>query len=179
MQVHDIGLRLVKDESGDTGFEVLVGGGLGRTPHIGQVINPFLPTQHLLTYLAAILRVYNLEGRRDNLYKARIKILVNALGIDTFREKVEAQWQHSHNTDDTFTQSDIDALKAQFPPAPSLGTITLKNGADRNPSVGNVSQTNQSRLTSIGEADNDNRGEPRSPARPDVYQPALQSVVHS
>lgn len=126
VQVHDIGLRLVKDDSGNTGFEVLVGGGLGRTPHIGQVINPFLPKEHLLTYLAAILRVYNLEGRRDNLYKARIKILVNALGIDTFREKVEAQWEQSRSTDDTFTQSDIDALKVQFPSAPTLGSINLQ-----------------------------------------------------
>lgn len=121
VQVHDIGLRLRKNDSGETGFEVYVGGGLGRTPHIGQVINPFLPTQHLLTYLAAILRVYNLEGRRDNLYKARIKILVNALGIDTFRERVEQEWQHASNSDDTFTTADIDALKAQFPPAPYLG----------------------------------------------------------
>lgn len=130
VQVHDIGLRIVRDESGETGFEVLVGGGLGRTPHIGQVINEFLPTQHLLTYLAAILRVYNLEGRRDNLYKARIKILVNALGIDAFRERVEAQWQQSHSTDDTFTQNDIDALKAQFPAAPTLGTVNLHNGEE-------------------------------------------------
>ena len=122
VQVHDIGLRLVKNETGDTGFEVLVGGGLGRTPHIGQVINSFLPTRHLLTYLAAILRVYNLEGRRDNLYKARIKILVNALGIETFKEKVDAQWEKSHSLDDTFTSAQIDALKAQFPSAPVIGT---------------------------------------------------------
>lgn len=121
VQVHDIGLRLCKNEIGETGFEVYVGGGLGRTPHIGQVINSFLPTKHLLTYLAAILRVYNLEGRRDNLYKARIKILVNALGIDTFRERVEQEWQHSANSDDTFTTADINALKEQFPEAPFLG----------------------------------------------------------
>ena len=92
VQVHDIGLRLVKNDKGDTGFEVLVGGGLGRTPYIGQTIRSFLPSKHLLTYLAAILRVYNSEGRRDNLYKSRIKILVNALGIDQFRQKVEALW---------------------------------------------------------------------------------------
>jgi len=121
VQVHDIGLRLIRNASGETGFEVLVGGGLGRTPYIGQVINPFLPTQHLLTYLAAILRVYNIEGRRDNLYKARIKILVNALGIDAFRERVEQQWSQAQDTDDTFTLSQIDALKAQFPAAPLLG----------------------------------------------------------
>ncbi|MFK7995329.1 MAG: nitrite/sulfite reductase [Granulosicoccus sp.] len=144
VQVHDIGLRLIKNDAGMTGFEVLVGGGLGRTPHIGQVINPFLPTQHLLTYLAAILRVYNLEGRRDNLYKARIKILVNALGIDTFREKVELQWQHASNSDDTFTQAQIDALKAQFPAAPTLGTVSFDNTASQPTRSGaNIVSTSQ------------------------------------
>lgn len=137
IQVHDIGLRLVRNEAGESGFEVLVGGGLGRTPYIGQVIREFLPTQHLLTYLAAILRVYNLEGRRDNLYKARIKILVNALGIDTFREKVEQQWARSRDTDDTFTPEQFAALQAQFPAAPLLGTqqttVELDNGSHKGP----------------------------------------------
>ena len=120
VQVHDIGLRLVENDADEVGFEVLVGGGLGRTPYIGQVLNPFLPTRDLLTYLAAILRVYNMEGRRDNLYKARIKILVNALGIDTFREKVETEWAQSQATDDTFTEDDINNLKAQFQAAPII-----------------------------------------------------------
>jgi len=120
VQVHDIGLRLRHDDSGATGFEVLVGGGLGRTPHIGQVIRDFLPAADLLTYLAAVLRVYNLEGRRDNLYKARIKILVNALGIDAFRDKVEAEWSASKHQDDTFTDADIERLRAMFPVPPSL-----------------------------------------------------------
>ena len=131
VQVHDIGLRLVQNDANETGFEVLVGGGLGRTPHIGQVLNPFLPTQDLLTYLAAILRVYNLEGRRDNLYKARIKILVNALGIDTFRDKVEAEWAQSQATDDTFTEEDISNLKAQFPAAPLIGGEADSNQPDQ------------------------------------------------
>ena len=131
VQVHDIGLRLVKNDANEVGFEVLVGGGLGRTPHIGQVLNPFLPTHDLLTYLAAILRVYNLEGRRDNLYKARIKILVNALGIDTFRDKVEAEWAQSQATDDTFTKKDIDNLKAQFPAAPIIGGNADSNQPDQ------------------------------------------------
>ena len=131
VQVHDIGLRLVKNDADEVGFEVLVGGGLGRTPHIGQVLNPFLPTRDLLTYLAAILRVYNLEGRRDNLYKARIKILVNALGIDTFREKVEAEWAQSQATDDTYTEEDIDRLKAQFPAAPIIGGDAEANQPDQ------------------------------------------------
>lgn len=124
IQVHDIGLRLRLNEAGDSGFEVLVGGGLGRTPYIGQVIRSFLPSSDLLTYLAAILRVYNLEGRRDNLYKARIKILVNAMGIDAFRDRVEEHWQSSRDYDDTFTQADIDAHKTQFPAAPVLGKVT-------------------------------------------------------
>jgi sulfite reductase (NADPH) hemoprotein beta-component len=91
-QVHDIGLQLVKNEQGEVGFEVLVGGGLGRTPIIGVVIRPFLEKKHLLSYLEAILRVYNLEGRRDNKYKARIKILVKEKGIEAFREAVEKEW---------------------------------------------------------------------------------------
>lgn len=91
-QVHDIGLFIVKNEAGEIGFRVLVGGGLGRTPVIGKEIRLFLPKQHLLTYLDAILRVYNREGRRDNKYKARIKILVKETGIDLFREKVEQEW---------------------------------------------------------------------------------------
>jgi sulfite reductase (NADPH) hemoprotein beta-component len=93
---------------------VLVGGGLGRTPVIGTVIREFLPWQHLLSYLDAILRVYNQEGRRDNKYKARIKILVKELGIDTFREKVEAQWQHGKDSPATLTRAEFDRCKAFF-----------------------------------------------------------------
>jgi sulfite reductase (NADPH) hemoprotein beta-component len=91
-QVHDIGLQLVKNAQGETGFEVLVGGGLGRTPILGVVIRPFLETRHLLSYLEAILRVYNLFGRRDNKYKARVKILVKETGPEKFAELVEAEW---------------------------------------------------------------------------------------
>ncbi|MZR29036.1 nitrite/sulfite reductase [Sneathiella litorea] len=92
--VHDIGLRLIKNEtSGENGFEVYVGGGLGRTPMIGKVIRSFLPKEDMLTYLEAILRVYNTLGRRDNIYKARIKILVHETGEDKFRELVEAEWE--------------------------------------------------------------------------------------
>ncbi|MBN1377883.1 MAG: nitrite/sulfite reductase [Gammaproteobacteria bacterium] len=91
-QVHDIGIYLTKNKTGEIGFKVLVGGGLGRTPFIAQVIRDFLPKQDLLSYLEAILRIYNLNGRRDNIYKSRIKILVNALGIEHFRDLVEAEW---------------------------------------------------------------------------------------
>ena len=91
-QVHDIGLHLVKNEQGETGFEVLVGGGLGRTPIIGQTIRPFLEKKHLLSYLEAILRIYNLFGRRDNKYKARIKILLKETGVEQFTQLVEEEW---------------------------------------------------------------------------------------
>ncbi|MDD2769727.1 MAG: nitrite/sulfite reductase [Methylococcus sp.] len=93
-QVHDIGLQMVKNDAGETGFEVLVGGGLGRTPIIGQTVRPFLAKADLLSYLEAVLRVYNRFGRRDNKYKARIKILLKETGIEDFTRQVEAEWAH-------------------------------------------------------------------------------------
>ncbi len=96
-KVHDIGLHLVRNDQGEVGFEVLVGGGLGRMPMIGHVIRKFLPKHDLLSYLEAILRVYNLEGRRDNIHKARIKVLVKAVGPEKFAEMVEAEWQASRD----------------------------------------------------------------------------------
>ena len=92
IKVHDIGLRLYRNISGEEGFEVLVGGGQGRTPMVGKTVRDFLPTKDLLSYLEAMLRIYNLEGRRDNKYKARIKILIHEMGIDSYREKVESEW---------------------------------------------------------------------------------------
>ncbi len=92
IKVHDIGLRLLKNEAGETGFEVLVGGGLGRTPFIGNVIKPFVAGRDILSYVESILRVYNQYGRRDNIYKARIKILVHELGIEKFSAEVEEEW---------------------------------------------------------------------------------------
>src|SRR3990170_2746470 len=93
---HDIGLKIVRGPNGQNGFRVLVGGGMGRTPYVGQEIRAFLEKEHLLSYIESILRVYNLHGRRDNIHKARIKILVNQLGIDKFREDVEADWEATH-----------------------------------------------------------------------------------
>ena len=93
VKVHDIGLRLHRNGAGEVGFEVIVGGGLGRTPFIGKTIKPFLPQRDLLSYVEAILRVYNQFGRRDNIYKARIKILVHELGAEAFAKEVEAEWQ--------------------------------------------------------------------------------------
>ncbi len=117
-QVHDIGLHLVVNDQGELGFEVLVGGGLGRTPVIGKVIRDFLPALDLLSYLDAILRVYNLRGRRDNKYKARIKILVEAMGIDAFRELVEAEWELTRESELRLTQEEINRVKGFFVPHP-------------------------------------------------------------
>jgi sulfite reductase (NADPH) hemoprotein beta-component len=94
--VHDIGVYIVKNEAGDIGYKILVGGGLGRTPIIGAVIRDFLPQAELIAYLEAVLRVYNLYGRRDNKYKARIKILVKALTPEVFAQKVEAEFLHTN-----------------------------------------------------------------------------------
>jgi sulfite reductase (NADPH) hemoprotein beta-component len=112
--VHDIGLHAVRDSSDQIGFRVLVGGGLGRTPIVGKVIREFLPWPHLLTYLDAILRVYNRHGRRDNIHKARIKILVKERGIDRFREEVDAEWAHLKDGPATLTQADIERVEGRF-----------------------------------------------------------------
>ena len=113
-QVHDVGLHLIKNEQGELGFEVLVGGGLGRTPKIGKLIREFLPANEVISYLEAILRVYNLKGRRDNKYKARIKILVDALGADAFRDLVEEEWQHLKESELQITQAEIDRVSDFF-----------------------------------------------------------------
>jgi sulfite reductase (NADPH) hemoprotein beta-component len=93
VKIHDISLRLLRNGAGETGFEVGVGGGLGRTPYLASVIKPFLPKRDVLSYVEAILRVYNQYGRRDNIWKARIKILVHTLGAEKFGQEVEAEWQ--------------------------------------------------------------------------------------
>lgn len=119
---HDIGLQIVKAENGSVGFKVLVGGGLGRTPVIGSVIREFLAENDLLTYLEAILRVYNLHGRRDNKYKARIKILVKAMGPEEFAKLVEAEWEHIRDSQTLLTDKEIKRAKSFFT-APDYETI--------------------------------------------------------
>ena len=114
VRFHDIGLNLIQNEQGETGFQVLVGGGLGRTPVIGSVIREFIPEKDILTYLDAILRVYNLNGDRNNKYKARIKILVRALGPEEFAKRVEAEWQHIKDGPATLTEEEIERAKGFF-----------------------------------------------------------------
>ena len=116
VRVHDIGLILKKNEAGETGFEVLVGGGLGRTPYIGRTIRDFLPKEHLLSYMSAIMRTYNLLGRRDNIYKARIKILVNAEGAENFRAMVEAEWAASDKSAIDAPREEIERIRSAFAP---------------------------------------------------------------
>ncbi|MDN3575517.1 nitrite/sulfite reductase [Chitinimonas viridis] len=112
--VHDIGVHVVRNAAGEVGFKVIVGGGLGRTPMVGAVIREFLPSLHLLSYLDAVLRVYNRYGRRDNKYKARIKILVKAMTPEAFAAKVEAEWSHLKDGPMTLTQAEIDRVAAFF-----------------------------------------------------------------
>ncbi len=116
VHVHDIGLYLKRSEAGEVGFQVLVGGGLGRTPIVGKVLRDFIPVRHLLSYLEAILRVYNEYGRRDNIYKARIKILVQALGVDKMRDAVEAEWATMDHTPLDLAEETVAAIVRQFAP---------------------------------------------------------------
>jgi sulfite reductase (NADPH) hemoprotein beta-component len=111
--VHDIGLHAIK-QGNEVGFKVLVGGGLGRTPMVGFAIREFLPWQHLLSYVEAILRVYNRYGRRDNIHKARIKILVKERGPEKFREEVEAEWAHLKDGPSTLTAEEVARVGGRF-----------------------------------------------------------------
>jgi sulfite reductase (NADPH) hemoprotein beta-component len=113
-QVHDIGLHIKKNDAGEIGFKVIVGGGLGRTPMVGVTICEFMPRKDLLAYLDAIIRVYNQQGRRDNKYKARIKILVKALGIEEFRNRVNAEWALLKGKESTVPMSEFDRLTSFF-----------------------------------------------------------------
>jgi sulfite reductase (NADPH) hemoprotein beta-component len=116
VRVHDIGLRLWRNEAGEVGFEVIVGGGLGRTPMIGKTLREFLPKDELLAYLEATLRVYNRYGRRDNLYKARIKILVHEVGAEKMRADVEAEYAEIKDGALKLSPETIEAIARQFAP---------------------------------------------------------------
>ncbi len=116
VKVHDIGLRMHRDEAGEAGFEIIVGGGLGRTPMIGKTIREFLPKRHLLSYLEAILRVYNEFGRRDNMFKSRIKILVHEIGAAEMTRRVEEEWAQIRGGSLDLPVETIAAIAAQFAP---------------------------------------------------------------
>ena len=127
---HDIGLHL-QQQDGEIGFRVIVGGGLGRTPIRGQIVREFLPWQHILTYCEAILRVYNRFGRRDNAYKARIKILLQALGVEEFARLVEDDWAHLKDGPATLTQTEFDRVAAHFTAPAYAGDVDEGAFADR------------------------------------------------
>ena len=131
IQLHDIGLQLYRNADGVTGFRVYVGGGMGRTPIIGKVVREFIPVGQFLSYSEAILRVYNRHGRRDNIYKARIKILVTELGIEEFTRQVEAEWATLEPLGLDAPQAEYDRIIAQFAdPAYEIGapdTIDLSD----------------------------------------------------
>ena len=123
IRVHDIGLRICRNETGEIGFEVIVGGGLGRTPYIGPTIRKFLPKKHLLSYLEAVLRIYNQLGRRDNLYKARIKILVSSTGVEEFTKLVEDEWSQIKDGNLTLPEDEYRRILEYFTP-PAYETAT-------------------------------------------------------
>lgn len=116
--VHDIGIHIVRNDAGELGYRINVGGGLGRMPMIGHCIREFLPETELFSYLEAILRVYNRLGRRDNMHRARIKVLVKATGPEAFRDMVEAEWQQIDHAQYRLTQEDLAAMKAYFADPP-------------------------------------------------------------
>jgi sulfite reductase (NADPH) hemoprotein beta-component len=142
IRYHDIGIRIVdrvleNGEKGERGFEIWAGGGMGRTPVIGKCIRPFVEYEHLLSYLESILRVYNLHGRRDNKFKARIKILVNELGTEKFRQAVEAEWQRTKDSALRLTRDEFERVAQYFEPPPyeQLAGTSLAGaelGKDRN-----------------------------------------------
>ena len=132
-EVHDIGLHLTRDAQGGLGFTVLVGGGLGRAPVIGQVIRDFLPVADLLSYLEAILRVYNRYGRRDNLNKARIKVLVKTLGVERFREQVEAEWQAGRASAARLPAEEVERVRGFFRPHAYAALEDIDPSAGREP----------------------------------------------
>lgn len=140
IDVHDIGLQVYRNPENVVLFDVKVGGGLGRTPVVGQVIRQGLPVVHLLTYLEAIMRVYNRYGRRDNKYKARIKILVRAMTAQGFAEKVDAEWEHLKDSPSTLTEQEIRRMEGYFSP-PAYTTFTDTQIAAAQGALGNKRMT--------------------------------------
>ncbi len=122
IKLHDVGLKIVRNDAGELGFEVYVGGGMGRTPFVAPLIRPFLPADRICSYLEAVLRVWNRYGRRDNIHKQRIKILVHDLGGEEFTRQVEAEWQAISPQMDDIPMKEFDRIAAYFtPPAFETG----------------------------------------------------------
>ncbi|MGB9107445.1 MAG: nitrite/sulfite reductase [Telluria sp.] len=142
--VHDIGLTAVRNDAGEVGFKFMVGGGLGRTPIIGSTINEFVPWQHLLTYTEAVMRVYNQFGRRDNKYKARIKILVKATGPEEFARMVEQEFADLKDGPETLTREELDRVAAYFtqPPYIQQPAIDPRTGHENDKAFSNWLQRN-------------------------------------
>ncbi|WP_407492726.1 nitrite/sulfite reductase [Pseudooceanicola sp. MF1-13] len=143
-RAHDIGIRMIRNDQGEPGYEVLVGGGLGRTPMIGKVIRDFLPPEDLLPYVEAIVSVYNLLGRRDNKYKARIKITVHENGLEVFRDKVEARFAELKSRFSGVDQERLRDIEAQFaPPEFQISDVSAFDAAYQdNPSFRSWADTN-------------------------------------
>jgi len=116
VKVHDIGLRMHRNEQGEPGFEVMAGGGLGRTPFVAKVLQEWLPKEHLLSYVEAILRIYNMLGRRDNLFKARIKVTIHEMGADEFKRLVDEEWEQIKDGPLKLSKEEIDRIWAHFAP---------------------------------------------------------------
>jgi sulfite reductase (NADPH) hemoprotein beta-component len=130
LRIHDIGLRLFRNDDNEAGFEVMAGGGLGRTPRLARTIRDFLPTAELLPYLESVLRVYNQHGRRDNIYKARIKILVDALGVEAFRDEVEADYAAGRCDAFALPAEEERRIRAMFAP-PAYPALPAETPRDR------------------------------------------------
>ena len=128
VRVHDIGLQMHRNQAGEAGFRVIVGGGQGRTPIVGPAIREFLPKRHLLSFLEEIMRVYNLLGRRDNIHKARIKILVKQVGAEEFTRLVEEEWQHLKDSPVDLPQQELDRIESYFAP-PAFETLSADEPA--------------------------------------------------
>ena len=176
--VHDIGLHAVRDAAGEIGFRVIVGGGLGRTPIIGHVVREFLPWRHLLTYLDAILRVYNRYGRRDNIHKARIKILVKERGPEAFRAEVEAEWAHLKDGPATLVPEEVARVAARFTrpayetlPGPRTSRSRRARATTRRSSPGRSATCTRTRspgyaaVTALAQEDRRAAGRRRPPTR--------------
>jgi sulfite reductase (NADPH) hemoprotein beta-component len=136
VEIHDVGVRVRRGSKGEIGFEILCGGGLGRTPILGKVIRRFLPEADLLAYLEAILRVYNRYGRRDNIHKARIKILLRALGVEEFTRQVEQEFRAGREFAPRLAPQEVERMRGFFAPPPyqTLSDIT--------PAIGSISSGN-------------------------------------